>query len=72
LQKFTTTEVINAEEEDDHPRPVAAASLVDRAGEEQPAMSLNQKGWMSSKWGKLGDLDLAVRALYVVAKFETR
>jgi hypothetical protein len=45
LQKLTTTEVINAEEEDDHPRPVAvavvaAASLADRAGEEESAMLL--------------------------------
>jgi hypothetical protein len=39
LQKLTITEVMDAEEEDDHPRPVAAttaavvaASLADRAG----------------------------------------
>jgi hypothetical protein len=43
--------VIDAEEEDDNPRPVvAAANLADRAGEEEPAMSLDRKGWMSSKW----------------------
>lgn len=55
---MSTTEVIDAEEEDDHPRPVAAAtaavatvSLTDRAGEVQPAMSLDRERWMSSKWG---------------------
>jgi histidinol-phosphate/aromatic aminotransferase/cobyric acid decarboxylase-like protein len=57
----TTTEVINAEDEDDHPRPVAAAtaataaaSLADRAGEEEWAMLLDRERWMSSKWGKWG------------------
>jgi hypothetical protein len=56
LQKLNTTEVIDADEEDDHPRPVAAAtatvaaaSLVDRAGEEDPAMLLDRERWMSSK-----------------------
>jgi hypothetical protein len=59
LQKLTTTEVIDTEEEEDHPQPVAAAtaaiaaaSLADRAGEEESAMSLDREGWMSSKWGK--------------------
>ena len=75
MLKLTTTGVINAEEEDDKPRPVAAAaSLADRAGEEEPAMSLDREGWMRSKWGEMGDLDLAVRAppLYTVAKFGAR
>jgi hypothetical protein len=58
LQKLTTTKVINAEEEDDNLWPVAAAtanvtaaSLVDRAGDEESVMSLDRdrEGWMSSK-----------------------
>jgi hypothetical protein len=68
LQKLTTTVVIDAEEEDDHPRPVvaaianvAAASLVDRASEEEPTISLDREGWMSSKWEKMRDLNLTVR-----------
>jgi hypothetical protein len=61
LQNLTTTKVIDAEEEDDYPRPVAAAttivaaaSFVDRAGEEELAMALDQEGWMSSKRGNGG------------------
>jgi hypothetical protein len=81
LQKLTTTKVIDAEEEDDHPRPVAAtiatiaaASLVDRAGDEEPAMSPDREEWMSLKWREMGDLDLEVRGplLYTVAKFGAR
>jgi hypothetical protein len=76
LQKLTTTEVIDAEEEDDHPRlvaAVAATSLTDRAGEVEPAMSLYRERWMSSKWEN-GDLDLPVREppLYTVAKIQAR
>jgi hypothetical protein len=55
LQKLTTTGVIDADE-DDKPWPVtaattniAAASLADRAGEDEPAMSLDRDGWMWSK-----------------------
>jgi hypothetical protein len=79
LQKLTTTKVIDAEEEDDHSRPVAAAtatvaaaSLANRAGEEELDMSLDQEGWMSSKWGEMGDLYLAMREppVYTVAKFQ--
>jgi hypothetical protein len=57
LQKLTITKVINAEEEDDNPLQVttATASLTGRAGEEEPAMSLDQEGL------KMGDLDLALR-----------
>jgi hypothetical protein len=40
---------------------VATTSLADRAGEEEPAISLDREGWMSSKWGGMGDLDLPVR-----------
>jgi hypothetical protein len=78
LLKLTTTRVIDAEEEDENPRPVAAAtanvaaaSLAIRASEEESATSLDREGWMSSKWAKVGDLDLAVREppLYTVAKF---
>jgi hypothetical protein len=50
--------VIDTEEEDGSSRLVAAAtanvtaaSLADRAGEEEPTMSLDREGWMSSKWG---------------------
>jgi hypothetical protein len=44
--------MIDAKEEDNNPRLVAAASLADRAGEEKSAMSLVREGWISSKWGK--------------------
>jgi hypothetical protein len=77
FQKPTTTEGIDAEDEDDKPLPVAAAtanvdaaSLAELAGEDGTAMSLHLKGWMSSKWG-MGDLELAMREslLYTVEKF---
>jgi hypothetical protein len=81
LQKLTTTEVIDAYEEDNNPRPVAAstaniaaASLIDRASDKESGMSLDLEGWMSPKWLEIGDLHLAVREppLYTVAKFEAR
>jgi hypothetical protein len=59
LQKLTTSEVICAEEVDDNPWPVATASLANRAGDEEPAMSLDQEGWMSLKWWEMEDLDFS-------------
>jgi hypothetical protein len=58
LLKLTTTGVIDAEEEDDKPRPIAsatanviAANLADCEGEKEMALSVDQERWMSSKWG---------------------
>jgi hypothetical protein len=41
--------VIDTSEEDDKLWPVVAASLADLAGEDQPTMSLDLEGWISSK-----------------------
>jgi hypothetical protein len=63
--------VIDAEEEGDKPWLVTIASLANRVGEDQPAMSLDIEGWMSLKWGLLGMVELAVSEppVYTVAKF---
>jgi hypothetical protein len=48
-EAYYKTGVIDAEEEDGKPWRVTVASLADIAAEDEPAMSLDLEGWMSSK-----------------------
>jgi hypothetical protein len=56
FQKLTITVGIDAEEEDNKPLPVTAATtnvtyvnLADLVGEDKPAMLLDLEGWIYSK-----------------------
>jgi hypothetical protein len=60
---LTTTEGIGAEEKTDTPCHVVSANLVDLAGDEEMAISLNIEGWTNSKWQEIGDFDFATTEL---------
>jgi hypothetical protein len=59
FEMLTTIEGIDAEEEADTTCHVGATNLVDLAGDEEMAMSLNIEGWTSSKWQEIEDFDFA-------------